>query len=541
MQVRSNKLVITTVLLRAPALLLILTFLSVVVFSPRHIGSASAETKKIGSPGDEKAALIDSALYTRVEFFDALALVPYPTAEARDRLAAVQAKYADDPQIDLKLSQLDEKLGRETDAAADMRAFVEHEPDKLKALETSVSFFDRRAQFTYEADALERLLQVAPPERRVEIFGRLIDLAQTHSLKKYLAPAFYQQTLAQNPSAFEIIEQYVKKLIEERNYPEALKLVRQYREGFPDHLEFLIEKEATILGEMGQEKEAEAAYMKAFDPFWPTELSENFYEFLKNHDRFRAYGREMRAAFRRNPADFETAVKLVHYSKHANRDSPEVIVQLEKARAARKIGWKQDELIAITRLLIADGYVDAASRFLYTLYLNDEMKPGNALRAKVLYQLFELLSDASDERLSLTRGDLRFYRDIATADPHPGMLGGILSLILSDTNPKKEFQVEEERAVKYFNRAEAYRIFTAYKQEYPTAPQLPQMYLDIVRLYTATQEPAVAAQTLAEFEKRYTDAPEYPEIPVKRAECYRSTGKCTQASALSQPVLEDRG
>src|SRR5713226_8504614 len=264
MQVRSNKLVITTVLLRASALLLILTFLSVVIFNPRHIGAALAGTEKIGSPGDEKAALIDSALYTRVEFFGAQALVPYPTAEARDRLATVQAKYSDDSQIELKLSQLDEKLGRESDATAEMRAFVEHEPDKLKALETSVSFFDRRAQFTDEADALERLLQVGPPERRVEIFGRLVDLAQTHSLKKYLAPAFYQQTLAQHPSAFEIIERYVQKLMEERTYPEALKLVRQYREGFPDHLEFLLEKEATILDEMGQEKEAEAAYTKAF-------------------------------------------------------------------------------------------------------------------------------------------------------------------------------------------------------------------------------------------------------------------------------------
>ena len=319
MQDRSNKLVVTTVLLRVTALLLILTFLSIAILSPRHIGVAGAETEKNGSPGDEKAALIDSALYTRAEFFGAQALVPYPTAEARDRLAALSAKYPNDPQIDLKLSQLDEKLGRETDATAEMRAFVEHYSDKTKALETSAAFFERRAQFTDEATALERILQVAPPERRVEIFGRLIELARTHSLEKYLAPAFYQQVLAQNPSAFEIIEQYVQKLTDERNYAEALKVVRQYRDGFPDHLEFLIGKEATILDEIGRGKEAEAAYTKAFDPFWPAELSESFYEFLRDHDRFRAYGRELRTAFRRNPADFETAVKLLHYSKHATK------------------------------------------------------------------------------------------------------------------------------------------------------------------------------------------------------------------------------
>jgi tetratricopeptide (TPR) repeat protein len=222
--------------------------------------------------------------------------VPYPTGEARNRLAAVQAKYPGDPQIELKLSQLDEKLGREADATAEMRAFVEHEPDKMKALETMAAFFDRRAQFRDEAETLERLLETAPPDPpndRVEVFRRLIDLARTHLLPKYLAPEFYERTLAKNPSAFEIIEQYLEKLVDERSYPEALRLVRQYKDRFPDRRAFLIEKEVTILDETGREKEAEAVYTKAFDPFWPAELSDSFYEFLKDHDRFRAYGHEL--------------------------------------------------------------------------------------------------------------------------------------------------------------------------------------------------------------------------------------------------------
>lgn len=529
-----------SLLCRLLGLTAIASLLLLAIFDSHRPAHANNEAENQDA-ANERAALIEQALYTRVEFFDAQALVPYPTGPARDRLAAVQAKYVNDPQIDLKLSQLDEKLGREAEAAAEMRAFAEHEPDKTNALETMAAFWERRAQFADEAEALERLLQIAPMDRRVEIFGRLIELARTHLLKKYLAPAFYEQTLAQNPSAFEIIEQYLQKLIDEKNYPEALKLVRQYHGRFPDRQAFLIEKEATILDEMGQEKEAEAAYTKAFDPFWPVELSEKFYEFLKDHDRFRAYGHELRAAFRRNPADFDTAVRLLHYSKQAYRESPDVFVQLEKARAARKISWKQDELITITRLLIADGYADAASRFLYTLYLQGEMKPGSVLRAKVLYQLFEILSDANQERLSLTRGDLKFYQDIATADPHPGMLGGILSLVLSDTNPKAEFQIEEERAAKHFNRAAAFRIFTAYKQENPTAPELAQMYLDIVRLYTATKETQVAAETLAEFEQRYADAPQYPEVALKLADCYVAVGKAAEERALYQHILDYLG
>jgi hypothetical protein len=81
-----------------------------------------------------------SALYNAPEFFGAQAFVPYPTAEARDRLVACKQNIRSDPQIDLKLSQLDEKLGRESDATAEMRAFVEHAPTRLGARNVGMLF-----------------------------------------------------------------------------------------------------------------------------------------------------------------------------------------------------------------------------------------------------------------------------------------------------------------------------------------------------------------------------------------------------------------
>src|ERR1044071_3880976 len=84
----------------------------------------------------DAAALIEAALYTRHEFFGAQAIVPYPTAEARNRLAAVLEKHPAEPQILLKLAQLDEKLGREAEALREMQSYVEHEPNKQEALTT---------------------------------------------------------------------------------------------------------------------------------------------------------------------------------------------------------------------------------------------------------------------------------------------------------------------------------------------------------------------------------------------------------------------
>ncbi|HEX8923089.1 MAG TPA: tetratricopeptide repeat protein, partial [Pyrinomonadaceae bacterium] len=171
----------------------------------------------------------------------------------------------------------------------------------------------------------------------------------------------------------------------------------------------------------------------------------------------------------------------------------------------------------------------------------NELKPGSPLRAAILYQLFELLSDAREERLAFTRGDLKFYQDIATSDPHPGMLNGVLSLILSDTDPAAELENEEQSAVRYFNRAAAFRIFTAYKEEYPTSPELAQMYLDIVRLYAATKEPQVASETLKEFESRYEDAPQYAEVALKLADCYIALGRYQEERALYQRIMDYLG
>ena len=377
---------------------LLIAAVVVAVFVCRSQQSVTAEA------GEETGALIEAALYTRHEFFGAASIVPYPTAEARNRLAAVLEKHPDTPQILLKLAQLDEKLGREDEALREMQSYVEHEPDKWEALNTLTDFFHRRAQFAAEAESLERLIRTAPAERRVEVFRKLIELAERHRLDKYLTPGFYEQIIKENPEAFEIVKEYQDKLIERKDLAAALNLVRQNKDRFPEHRADLLESEVSLLDQMGRAKEAESVYIKDFDPFWPTERSENFYDFLKDHDRFRAYGHELRVAFRRDPADFDVAVRLLHYSNYMGRNTPDVFVQLEKARAARQIVWKQDELITITRLLLSEGYGEGASRFLYTLYLQGELKPGSPLRARVLYQLFELMSDAGGQRLALTRG-----------------------------------------------------------------------------------------------------------------------------------------
>jgi len=523
---------------------MIAAWLCFAAISPHRTGAFAegGETTQARRAPDERAALIEAALFTRGEFFGAQALIPYPTAEARSRLAEVQNKYPEDPAIYSRLAQLDEKLGHQEQALNELRRAVELERESAEALEQLAAFHHRQARFADEAKTLERMIHTAAPAGRAGILERLMELARIHNLADYLRPDFYRQLIASDPTVFEIVRKFIDRLLEQTRYDEALRTLRQYRGHFPDHQLYFLEKEADVLVSLGRGREAEGLYVKAFDPFWPRETADNFYQFLSHRERLRAYGRELKAAFRRHPESYDLAVRLFHYVKREDGEAAGILIQLEKARARRGAArWQPDELATVARLLIAEGEMELASRFLYTLYAQGGLRPGSELRAAVLYQLFKLVQDARYETTALTAGDLKLYEEVAAADPHPGLLGGVLSLVLADSNPQKEFEREQEIAVKYFNRAAAYRIFTAYKQESPTSPELAQMYLDIVRLYSITGEADIAAETLAEFEKRYGDAPQFAEVALKLADAYIHRGDFEKERALYQRMLDHLG
>jgi len=105
-----RKLKLTT--RRVLALVLISLSCAVVVHRRLTTVSAEADRKEDARAGGEGETAIEAASFARAEFFGAQALVPYPTAEARNRLADVRGKYPNEPRVALRLSQLDEKLGR---------------------------------------------------------------------------------------------------------------------------------------------------------------------------------------------------------------------------------------------------------------------------------------------------------------------------------------------------------------------------------------------------------------------------------------------
>ena len=496
--------------------------------------AAGFSQTKSGETNDKKAA-IENALYTKTDFFGAQAIVPFPTAQARERLAGVLPQFPDDPEILLKLGDLDEKLGNFEAEENEIKAV---KPDNLPIL---ADFYQRRGQFEKEADVLEKILADSPKEKRGEAFSALINFAQIHDFKQYLAPEFYQKIIAQDDSTFAVFRQYIEKLFEDKNYDEALKILAENKEKFSELKNYFLEKEISILLEQKKLTEAEKVYIASFDPFWTDDESDKFYEFLRENNRYLAYKLELKQSFKKNPGDFQTAIRLIHLEKNDGGEIANIVRQIEDSRAKQKIKWQAEELLTVSHFLIESGDGDTASRFLYTLCADFKLETAGDLRRKVLYQLFELLSDAGSERIALTRGDLKFYETIAKSDANPGITTGILSLIFSDTNPRRRFEAQEQTAVKLFNRAAAYRIFNEFKTEYSGAPELAQMSLDIIRLYTKSDNLEVASETMNDFEQKYADFKNFPDAALKLADAYIAVKNYPKEREIYQQILDFLG
>lgn len=458
---------------------------------------------------------IDSAIYRREEFFGSKAIVPIPTSEAYTNLSKIADK--NEPKVFAKLAEFAEKLEK----------FDEAENHYIKAnnLDILAEFYHRRAKFEKEAETLEAILKNT---KRLDIFEKLIELAHFHELDKYLQPKYFQQVANDSEDAFPIIEKLIDKLVAENNKSKALVIIRNYKSRFPEKM---LEKEVALVSP----KEAEQVYYQSFNPFWSDEQSEKFYQFLNDNDRFRGYGSELKTKFRQNPTDYETAIRLIHYKQYDYDEISPIVLQLEKAKKT----WTADELLTIARFLLKEGNGDLASKFLYTLHLRQDFTP--EMRSKISYQIFKILCNAENERLSLTKGDLSFYRDISTADTHPGITTGLLSLIFSGTKPNFQLIEKERVATTFFNRAAIYKVFQTHKKDFPEAPELGQMYLDLIGIYTQAKEPDLAEKLLNEFAESYEKSSDFPRVAMNLADAFVGAEKVEKERQIYQKVMDYLG
>ncbi|HKV41888.1 MAG TPA: tetratricopeptide repeat protein, partial [Blastocatellia bacterium] len=314
---------------------------------------------------------------------------------------------------------------------------------------------------------------------------------------------------------------------------------------------------AQILEAADGRQAAEVVYSSAFDPNWPRAVATDYYDLLRRFGRYRIVRRDLQTRVRAGAADLDTIGRMFSILSYEGNyaQASRLLRSLEDRRAghAPQTGqqesanqtvtspagaWPASELETVASLFASIGAYDQASRYLYTLYLSGGLAPGSQSREDALYRLFEVMMDSAGTPTRVASGDLSFYRDVATLDQHPGFMNGVLSLILSGTDPAAEFAAGEKAAAGYFNRVFAYRIFTSFKQEYPASPRLARMYLGVIDVFSSLGEHRLAIQVGREFQQKFPDSPSYIDVSLKIADCYVALKDRTNERAVLFELLD---
>jgi predicted Zn-dependent protease len=499
---------------------------------------------------------VDDALYVNQEFFGSTASVARPYADALARVNTLIEKYPKDARLHLQASRLAERVGEFDKSATEMVRYADlknHTPDSLRRL---AEFYRHREMAVDEVKALQQLAKSLTVDQRAPIYERAADVVRSHALKEFKPAGFFAELVAADPSDIQPVRDYVNELKLAGNYKDALDVLVSFQPKFPSELRYFLKTRAKMLEASGDRKGAEDAYSSSFDPNWPRDIAADYYDLLRRFGRYRTIRRGLQDRVRAAAKDIDTVGRLfsIYAFEGNNAQASRVLRDLEVRRAGASpagaqqeasqtvasgsVPWPAAELQSVGAMFASIGAYDQASRYLYTLYLTGGLTPASQSREEALYRLFEVMLDSAGAPTRLASGDLSFYHDVATVDEHPGFMNGVLSLILSGADPAQEFATEEKASDGYFNRAFAYRIFTAFKQEYPQSPRLGDMYLGVLNVFSSLGEHRLAIQAGKEFQQMFPESPQYVAVSLRIADSYVALKDRTNERVVLAALLE---
>ncbi|MBI3652730.1 MAG: hypothetical protein HY231_17040 [Acidobacteria bacterium] len=519
-------------------------------------GAANAPIRP-ADPNRAPQAQLDDALYTNEEFFGTSASVARPYAVALEKISALETQFPKDARLRLHSARLAERLGQFDQAITEMNQYAElkrRSPDALRRLSV---FYHNRARYADEVKTLRELAKALPVTERAPIYKTAAGLVRAYALKEFKPADFFAELVAEDAANVQPVKDYVEELRLAKQDKEALAVLTSLQTKFPNELNYFLKTRAEILEKSNDRRAAEEVYSAAFNPNWPRKIASDYYDLLRRFGRYRVARRTLQDRFKAGASDLQTAGRLFSFFAYEGNyeQASMVLRQLEERRAGRNpnpanntnpttpqpvraASWPASEIETVSAMYASIGNFDQASRYLYTLYLLGKLQASSPSREAALYHLFQTMIDAAGTPTRVGTGDLSLYKDIAELDQHPGFMNGVLSLILSGTDPKTEFASEEKAAAGFFNRAFAYRIFNAFKAEFPQSKYLGEMYLGVVQVFATMGEHKLAIAAGREFQTLFPDSPSYVAVTLRMADSYVALADRTNERALLLPLLD---
>jgi Tfp pilus assembly protein PilF len=459
-----------------------------------------------------------------------------PPAETRPELTKLIGASPSDGEL-YSLRALEDEQALDLAAAeADWTKYAQLAADKFAAQTALADFYDRRVEPAKELAALHAAAVLPGPQQRSwKTFERMIALIDDHLLGFDAARTEFRAWITRHANEPAAYTRFVDYAVEHKQFNDANQAAVQYAGAFPNDKVFPVKAQAEIEAARGSTQTALALYDRSFQPLWPPALVKSYFDLLKQAGSLRAY---LQAA-RTHAGDLNGAARIFYYWQQQGNlvNAQHALVEFESRKQALKSAWGAEELWTLAQLYETANNPDRAARCYYAMYSMPNAAAAEAERA--LAGIANLLFTYADQGIRFGASDLSYYRDIAQADPYPGYLNGILSLILNTTESSYKYSDENQRAQPYFHRAMASDLVALFDSRFPKSAMRPALHAKRINAYMIYGDNRAVIQSGLRYRSDFPNAPERTGVAELMADAYARTGQTAQEFALYNELLEE--
>jgi thioredoxin-like negative regulator of GroEL len=470
-----------------------------------------------------------------------------PPQETRDALSKlIAATPAEADLVALRAQAAEEQLDFAA-AEQDWTKFAELSADKAAGQLALADFYHRRLRPLDEIRALDAAgAQPASPlerwqpvteQRSWKTFARAVALAETQALPVETGVAQYRAWMARYPA---VRLQLLNYLTAHKQFAAAGDLIATYQKAFPEDKEFAVGARASLAESRGSVEQALAVYDRAFQPLWPPGLVKDYFGLLQRTHNLRRFLEQARAAQAANPTDLNAAVRVFYYYQQQGNlpAAQRALIEFRLRKEARNAVWSAQECWTLARLFEETQQYQEAVRNYYEMY----KQAGNGADAeRALGGIVNVLFTAPEQPIRLGGGDLSFYKDVATMDPYPGFLNGILSLLLNSAAPQGQYADEDRASVAYFHRLRAAELLALFDSRFPNSPRRPELNSRLIQAYATYGDSDGVIRGAGKFLAAFPKAAERTEVAILKAEAYARQDNSNQEFATYDALLKELG
>jgi Flp pilus assembly protein TadD len=414
-----------------------------------------------------------AALFRNVSMPGGTVPILRPPSEARPALTSLISAAPRDVMLYRLRAQEAEVALDFAAAEADWKTYAGRAADRYGARIELADYYHRRNEPRNEISALRAAaaaqddpLQPATQQRGWHAFERMASIIDDEGLPQFVAEPVLRAWVARYPKQPAAWKRLIESLTAHGRFAAAESEIAAYGSAFHDSLA-PVRMRASLELRRGSPDAAVAIYDRAFEPLWPDEMASGYFKLLEQEGQLRDFTGRARTALASNPANLDATARLFHYFRSQNNipAARRALLEYRLAKESSNRPWAVDELETLAQLFERLPDINEAARLYYALY--SAPPAGGPQTERALYGLANLLLSAPEQPIQFGSGDLSFYQDVATVDPSPGFLNGILSLVLNKTGPRFEYEQENQKSAAYFHRAAAARVVGLLEQKFP--------------------------------------------------------------------------